>query len=67
MRALSELAGEGREAAKRESLAWWYTHRIASRLTSSATIQAQIQGFESAHPNLYLIYDMLEHVKEPVV
>ena len=32
-------------------------------MTSSATTQAQIQGFELAHPNIYLIYELLEHVK----
>lgn len=44
-----------------------YTHRIASRLTSSATIQVHIRGFELAHPNIYPIYELLEHVKGPVL
>ena len=29
-------------------------------MTSSATTQAQIQGFELAHPNIYPIYELLE-------
>ena len=36
-------------------------------LSSSALSQAQIQGFELAHPNIYPIYDLLEHVKGPVL
>ena len=34
----------------------------ASRLTSSDTSQAQIQGFELAHPNIYPIDELLEHM-----
>ena len=36
-------------------------------LTSSAPTQAQTQGFELAQPSIYLIYDLLEHVKGPVL
>ena len=32
-------------------------------LTNSATTQAQIQGFELAHLNIYLIYELLELMK----
>ena len=32
-------------------------------MTSSATTQAQIQGFELAHPNIYPICELLEHMK----
>ena len=39
----------------------------AGGLTNSATIQAQIQGSELAHPNIYPIIELLEHVKEPVL
>ena len=34
-------------------------------MTNSATIQAQIQGIESAHPNVDPIYELLEDVKGP--
>ena len=32
-------------------------------MTSTATTQAQIQGFELAHPNIYPIHGVLEGVK----
>ena len=35
----------------------------AVRLTNSVTTQAQIQDFELAHPNIYPICELLEHVK----
>ena len=41
-------------------------HWRAGRLTSLATLKAQIQGFELVHPNIYPIYDLLECVKGPV-
>ena len=34
---------------------------------SSATTQAQIQGFELAHPKIYIIHELLEHMKGPVL
>ena len=46
-----------------ETLPWWYESRRAGGLTTSAITQAQIQGFELVHPNIYLIYELLEHVK----
>jgi len=33
------------------------------RLINSAFTQVQIQGFEFAHPNIYPIYELLEHAK----
>ena len=30
-------------------------------------MQAQIQGAELAHPSIYPIYELLEHVKRPVL
>lgn len=33
------------------------------KLTSSATTQVQIHGLELAYPNIYLVYELLEHVK----
>ena len=39
----------------------------AGRLTNSDTTQAQIQGFELTHSNIYPIYEQLEHVKGPVL
>jgi hypothetical protein len=35
-------------------------------LTSSSTSQAQIQGFELAHPNIYPIDELLKYMKGPV-
>ncbi|XP_042202829.1 arf-GAP with GTPase, ANK repeat and PH domain-containing protein 1 [Callorhinchus milii] len=35
------------------------------QLASSAAIRAEIQRFESVHPNIYSIYDLLERVEEP--
>jgi hypothetical protein len=43
------------------ALVVWY--RRAGGLTNSATIQAQIQGFELAQPNISPIYQPLEHMK----
>lgn len=39
----------------------------AGGLNSSATTQAQIQGSELAHPNIYPVYALLERVKGPVL
>jgi hypothetical protein len=47
-----------------ESLTWWWcVYRRAGGLTSSATTQAQIQGFEFAHPNVYPNCELPEHTK----
>jgi hypothetical protein len=57
--ALGELAG-----AVLESSPWWYGCGKVGGLTSSATSHAQIQGFELAHPNIYLlIYELLNSVE----
>ncbi|KAF4022042.1 hypothetical protein G4228_013591, partial [Cervus hanglu yarkandensis] len=32
-----------------------------------AAIRAEIQRFESVHPNIYSIYELLERVEEPVL
>lgn len=32
-------------------------------MTNSAATQDQVQGFELADPNMYLIYELLEHKK----
>jgi hypothetical protein len=37
------------------------------RLSSSATTQAEIQGFELAYPNIYPNYELLEHIKGTVL
>lgn len=53
--ALNELAwGNAGDLSVVEQLqeSWW--------LTNSAPSQAQIQGFEWAHPNSYPIWDTLE-------
>ena len=60
--ALGELIGE-----ELESLPWWCGFGRAGWLTNSATIQAQNQGFELPHPNIYPIYELPELMKEPVM
>ena len=37
------------------------------RLTISATLEAQIQDFELANPNIYTMYELLEQMKGPVL
>ena len=46
-----------------ESWPWWCGCRRVGQLTNSVTTQAQIQGIELAHPNIYAIYELLEGVK----
>lgn len=46
------------DSAGAEELAGWPTHLPP---------QAQIHGFELDHPNVYPIYDLLEHMKGPVL
>jgi hypothetical protein len=46
-----------------ESWPWWRGHGRAGKLTNSATTQVLIQAFELAHPNIYPISELLEHVK----
>lgn len=36
-------------------------------LANSAAIRAEIQRFESVHPNIYSIYELLEQVDEPLL
>ena len=60
--ALGELVG-----AVLESSLWWCGFRRACGLTNSPTTQAQIRGFELTHTNIYPIYELLEHVKEPAL
>ena len=36
-------------------------------MTNSATIHPQMQGFELACPNIYPLYELLEHMKGPVL
>uniref|UniRef100_A0A8C6XZ33 ArfGAP with GTPase domain, ankyrin repeat and PH domain 1 n=1 Tax=Naja naja TaxID=35670 RepID=A0A8C6XZ33_NAJNA len=38
-----------------------------SFLANSAAIRAEIHRFESVHPNIYSIYELLERVEEPVL
>uniref|UniRef100_U3F3R5 Arf-GAP with GTPase, ANK repeat and PH domain-containing protein 1 n=1 Tax=Callithrix jacchus TaxID=9483 RepID=U3F3R5_CALJA len=37
------------------------------QMANSAAIRAEIQRFESVHPNIYSIYELLERVEEPVL
>ena len=36
-------------------------------LANSAAIRTEIQRFESVHPNIYSIYELLERVEEPLL
>lgn len=36
-------------------------------LANSAAIRSEIQRFESVHPNIYSIYELLERVDEPLL
>ena len=58
---LDELA-----TAMLESLLWWCGYRRAGRLTSPDSTQAQMQGFELAHSDIYII-ELLENVKKMVL
>ncbi|CAM2100074.1 unnamed protein product [Caretta caretta] len=37
------------------------------QLANSAAIRAEIQRFESVHPNIYSVYELLERVEEPAL
>lgn len=50
-----------------ESGLWWPGHGRAGRLTNSTIMQAQIQGIEMAQPNIFPIYQGLEHMERPVL
>ncbi|CAK6980337.1 Arf-GAP with GTPase%2C ANK repeat and PH domain-containing protein 1 [Scomber scombrus] len=36
-------------------------------LANSSAIRSEIQRFESVHPNIYSIYELLERVEEPLL
>uniref|UniRef100_A0A8C9V155 Arf-GAP with GTPase, ANK repeat and PH domain-containing protein 1 n=1 Tax=Scleropages formosus TaxID=113540 RepID=A0A8C9V155_SCLFO len=40
---------------------------LPQQLANSAAIRAEIQRFESVHPNIYSIYELLERVEEPLL
>uniref|UniRef100_A0A8C4QZS2 ArfGAP with GTPase domain, ankyrin repeat and PH domain 1 n=1 Tax=Eptatretus burgeri TaxID=7764 RepID=A0A8C4QZS2_EPTBU len=42
-------------------------HLQQLQLSNSVAIRAEIQRFESVHPNIYAIYDLLERVNDPVL
>lgn len=60
VRACSHLCRVGR-------LVWWCRHRRAFVMNNLANIQAQIQGFELSHPNIYPVYELLEYTKGQVL
>ncbi|XP_032821434.2 arf-GAP with GTPase, ANK repeat and PH domain-containing protein 1-like isoform X2 [Petromyzon marinus] len=37
------------------------------QLTNSTAIRSEIRRFESVHPNIYSIYDLLEHIEDPLL
>ncbi|XP_014320227.1 LOW QUALITY PROTEIN: arf-GAP with GTPase, ANK repeat and PH domain-containing protein 1-like [Myotis lucifugus] len=49
------------------SLGPWDGIMKAAAAGHSAAIRAEIQRFESVHPNIYSIYELLERVEEPVL
>lgn len=49
--------------AKQKSWPWWCGCRRAGGLANLASTQAQIQGPELAHTNIYPMYELLECVK----
>lgn len=59
---LVELAKAGLEISP-----WLCDCGRAGRLTNSAITQTQIQGFELAHPNIYLRQELLECMKGPIL
>ncbi|XP_061463649.1 arf-GAP with GTPase, ANK repeat and PH domain-containing protein 1 isoform X5 [Rhineura floridana] len=42
-------------------------HQHHQQQANSAAIRAEIQRFESVHPNIYSIYELLERVEEPAL
>jgi hypothetical protein len=38
-----------------------------SMVHTSAAIRQEIQRFESVHPSIYALYDLIEIVREPIV
>lgn len=48
------------------SVAWTWESWFGG-LTNSATTEAQIQGFELANSKIFLTYELLEYVKEPIL
>lgn len=48
-------------------LFWLCGHRWSGKQINSATSQVQIQRFELAHLNIYLIYDMLDCIKGTIL
>ena len=43
-----------------ESWSSWTEHEKVGGMTNSATTQVQNQGFELAHPSIYILYKLLE-------
>uniref|UniRef100_A0A8B9L4V3 ArfGAP with GTPase domain, ankyrin repeat and PH domain 1 n=1 Tax=Astyanax mexicanus TaxID=7994 RepID=A0A8B9L4V3_ASTMX len=62
-----ELRGTG-ESAQLASYPIQSTEmNYQQHLANSAAIRAEIQRFESVHPNIYSIYELLERVDEPLL
>lgn len=40
---------------------------VQSYLSSSLAIRQEIQRFESVHPSIYAIYDIIELIPDPVL
>lgn len=50
-----------------KSSLWWCGCRRAGGLTKSDITQSQIQGFVLPHHKIYPIYELLGHMKGPVL
>uniref|UniRef100_A0A8B9FYF7 ArfGAP with GTPase domain, ankyrin repeat and PH domain 1 n=1 Tax=Amazona collaria TaxID=241587 RepID=A0A8B9FYF7_9PSIT len=61
--AYAGVSVRGGKAAEGSGRAMNYQQQLAN----SAAIRAEIQRFESVHPNIYSIYELLERVEEPVL
>lgn len=59
---LQATSDESAEAMLESSPELWWGEK-AHRLTNPANTKAQNQGNEMAHPNINLIYELLEYVK----
>uniref|UniRef100_Q96P47-3 Isoform 3 of Arf-GAP with GTPase, ANK repeat and PH domain-containing protein 3 n=1 Tax=Homo sapiens TaxID=9606 RepID=Q96P47-3 len=55
-------AGGGQSPQQQQQLAGGPPQQFA--LSNSAAIRAEIQRFESVHPNIYAIYDLIERIED---
>uniref|UniRef100_A0A672R3T4 ArfGAP with GTPase domain, ankyrin repeat and PH domain 1 n=1 Tax=Sinocyclocheilus grahami TaxID=75366 RepID=A0A672R3T4_SINGR len=58
------FADKTREISEKDHIA---NMNYQQHLANSAAIRAEIQRFESVHPNIYSIYELLERVEDPLL